>query len=167
MAWKDACNMRNVFLSPGFYFFIRVALGLVFVYAGFAKLFDPGAFARTVSQYDIVPEFLLTPFAVGLPALELLAGLGLVINVRGSLVAISGLLMIFSLVLGYGIFKGVDISCGCFSAEEIDARNDLMSALIRDLLMIAAAFYLYMYGRVKGITNPGCKNRIRYREEQI
>jgi uncharacterized membrane protein YphA (DoxX/SURF4 family) len=167
MAWKDVWNMRGIFLSPGLYFFIRVALGLVFVYAGFTKLLDPGAFARTVSQYDIVPEFLLTPFAVGLPALELLAGLGLVINGRRSLVVIFGLLMIFSLVLGYGVFNRMDIDCGCFSGEEIDARNHLRSALIRDLLMIAAAFYLYMYQRVKGTTNPGRKNRIRYGEEQI
>jgi uncharacterized membrane protein YphA (DoxX/SURF4 family) len=167
MAWKDVWNMRGIFLSPGLYFFIRVALGLVFVYAGFAKLLDPGAFARTVSQYDIVPEFLLTPFAVGLPALELLAGLSLVINVRGSLAAIFGLLVMFSLVLGYGIFSGMDIDCGCFSPEEISARSSLKNALFRDLLMIAAVFYLYVYRLKKGTTYFGRKNRIYYKEEQI
>jgi uncharacterized membrane protein YphA (DoxX/SURF4 family) len=160
-------NMKGVFLSPGLHLFIRVALGLVFIYAGFAKLLDPGAFARTVSHYGIVPGYLLTPFAVGLPVLELLVGLGLVINVRGSLAVIFSLLVLFSLVLGYGVFNGMDIDCGCFSPREVDAHNELKNALFRDLLMIVAAFYLYVYGRVKGTTNMGRKNKIQYKEEQI
>lgn len=51
----------------------RVVLGTVFVYAGFIKLIDPKAFAVSISQYDIVPQILLAPVAIGLPALELLA----------------------------------------------------------------------------------------------
>ena len=160
-------NMRGVFLSRGLQLFIRVAVGIVFIYAGIAKLLDPGAFAKTVSHYNIVPNFLLVPFAAGLPALELLAGLGLMMNVRGSLVVILVLLVIFSLVLGYGIFSGMDVDCGCFSPEEISTRNGLKNALFRDLLMIAVVFYLYMYRRTKGTTYFVRKNRIHYKEEEI
>jgi uncharacterized membrane protein YphA (DoxX/SURF4 family) len=160
-------SMRGLFLSTGLHLFIRVALGLVFMYAGFAKLLDPKAFAITVSHYDIIPQFLLPPFAVGLPVMELIAGLGLVINVRGSLAVIFALLVLFSLVLGYGVFNGMDIDCGCFSPEEIDGRNNIKKALLRDLLMIVAAFYLYMYRRVKGTTDPGRKNKIHYKEEEV
>jgi len=156
--------MRTVLLSPKLFLLIRLALGLVFVYAGAVKLVDPRAFARVVSQYDIVPEFLLAPFAVGLPALEFLAGLGLVFNIRGSLAVISALLMIFVLVLGYGILNSLDIDCGCFSPEELNARNSLQQAFYRDLLMMGAVCYLYAYKR---LTDPTRTNKIRYKEEPI
>jgi uncharacterized membrane protein YphA (DoxX/SURF4 family) len=159
--------MRSIFLSRKLYLFVRVVLGVVFIYAGSVKLLDPGAFAKAVSQYGIVPEFLLAPFAVVLPALELIAGIGLVINIRGSLAVILGLLAIFSLILGYGIFSGMDINCGCFSPEEISARNSLKNALLRDLLMILSAFYLYVYQHIKGATDLNRKNRIHYKEERI
>jgi uncharacterized membrane protein YphA (DoxX/SURF4 family) len=158
-------NIRALFFSRMVHLFIRVALGIVFIYAGFVKLLDPGAFAKIVSHYDIVPKFLLVPFAVGLPAVELLAGLGLVINVRGSLAVILGLLVIFISVLGYGIFNGMDIDCGCFSPEEISARNDLRNALFRDLLMTAAVFYLYVYRYAKGTTYFGRKIELIEEEE--
>jgi uncharacterized membrane protein YphA (DoxX/SURF4 family) len=156
--------MRTILLSPKLFLLIRIALGLVFVYAGAVKLVDPKAFARVVSHYDIVPEFLLAPFAIGLPALEFLAGIGLVFNIRGSLAVIFALLVIFIMVLGYGIVNSLDIDCGCFSPEELDARNSLQQAFYRDLLMMGAVFYLYAYRR---LTNPTHKNKIRYKEELI
>ena len=156
--------MRTVLLSPKLSLLIRLVLGLVFVYAGAVKLVDPKAFAKVISQYDIVPEFLLAPFAIGLPALEFLAGLGLLFNIRGSLAVISALLVIFILVLGYGILNSLDIDCGCFSPEELDARNNLQQAFYRDLLMIGAVFYLYAYKR---LTDPTHKNKIHYKEEPV
>jgi uncharacterized membrane protein YphA (DoxX/SURF4 family) len=157
-------HMRTALLSPKLYLLVRVVLGLVFVYAGAVKLIDPKAFAKVISQYDILPEFLLAPFAVGLPALELLAGVGLISNIRGSLAVTAALLVIFILVLGYGILNSLDIDCGCFSPEELDARNSLQQALYRDLLMIGAVFYLYAYKR---LTDPTHKNKIHYKEEPI
>ena len=157
-------HMRTVFLSPKLYLLIRIVLGLVFIYAGAAKLIDPKAFARVISQYDILPEFLLAPFAIGLPAVEFLAGIGLIFNVRGSFAIIASLLVLFVLVLGYGVMNNMDIDCGCFSPEEIHAQNSLKQALFRDLLMIVAACYLYAYKRV---TNPALNNKIHYKEESI
>ena len=155
---QTAGQVRHLMLSPGFYLIIRIVIGLVFIYAGAVKLIDPKAFAKVISQYDMVPEFLLAPFAVGLPALELLAGIGLICNVRGSLATIAGLLAIFVLVLGYGVLNDMNIDCGCFSPEEINAQNNLKQALIRDLLMIAAAFYMFMYKRIKEATASPGKN---------
>jgi uncharacterized membrane protein YphA (DoxX/SURF4 family) len=157
--------MSAVLLSPKLYLLVRIVLGLVFIYAGAAKLIDPKAFAKIIAQYDILPESLLAPFAVGLPAVELLAGIGLIFNVRGSFALIASLLVIFVLVLGYGVLNNMDIDCGCFSSEEINARNSLKEALFRDLLMIGAACYIYIYRRIKGATDSYSKNRIHYEEE--
>lgn len=157
-------HVRTILLSPKLYLLIRFVLSLVFIYAGAAKLIDPKAFAKVISQYEIIPEFLLAPFAVGLPALELLAGIGLIFNVRGSLVIIVNLLVIFVLVLGYGVLNNMDIDCGCFNPEEINAHSSLKQALFCDLLMIGATCYLYAYKRVTNLTR---KNKIQYKEEPI
>ena len=146
-------TFKKMLLSHKLYLLLRVIIGSVFIYAGFVKLIDPKAFANAISRLDIVPEFLLAPLAIGLPALEFFAGLGLIFNIRGSLTVIFNLLFIFILVLGYGIFNDLDIDCGCFSPEEINAHNSLKQALFRDLLMVIAVIYIYIYNRIKYATN--------------
>jgi len=147
-------KIRKLLLSPKLDLIVRLLIGSVFIYAGFIKLIDPKAFAKVISQYDIVPDILLPVVAIVLPAAEFLAGLGLVMNIRGSLMVIFNLLIVFIMVLGYGIFNDMDIDCGCFSTEDINAHNSLKQALFRDLFMIVAACYLYVYKRIKYETNP-------------
>lgn len=147
-------KIRKLLLSPKLDLIVRLLIGSVFIYAGFIKLIDPKAFAKVISQYDIVPDILLPVVAIVLPAAEFLAGLGLVLNIRGSLMVIFNLLIVFIMVLGYGIFNDMNIDCGCFSTEEINAHNSLKQALFRDLFMILATCYLYVYKRVKYETNP-------------
>ena len=124
---------------------MRLLLGGVFLIAGGAKLYDPRAFARIISAYGLLPEELLVPVAIGIPAIELLAGLGLLLKVRGSLAAVCGLLTCFLFVLGYAILKNLDVDCGCFSQLEIHARNSLITAFLRDLGLMAASFYLMVW----------------------
>ena len=147
-------KIRKLLLSPKLDLFVRLVIGSVFIYAGFIKLIDPKAFAKVISQYDIVPDILLPAVAIVLPAAEFLAGLGLVMNIRGSLMVIFNLLIVFIMVLGYGIFNDMNIDCGCFSTEDINAHNSLKQALFRDLFMILATCYLYVYKRIKYETNP-------------
>jgi uncharacterized membrane protein YphA (DoxX/SURF4 family) len=125
------------------YHFLRLSLACIFIYAGFIKLLDPRAFAHAIAQYDLIPEGLLPLVAVGLPALELLAGLGLIGEVRGSLTLIAILLLIFLVILGYAVWHNLDIDCGCFTIDELDAQHHVTTAFRRDLVMIAATLYLY------------------------
>jgi uncharacterized membrane protein YphA (DoxX/SURF4 family) len=124
------------------YHFLRLSLACVFIYAGFIKLLDPRAFAHAIAQYDLIPEGLLPLVAVGLPALELLAGLGLIFEVRGSLTIIAVLLLIFSVILGYAVWHNLDIDCGCFTAEDLAGQEGLKMAFRRDLIMIGATLFL-------------------------
>jgi uncharacterized membrane protein YphA (DoxX/SURF4 family) len=133
------------------YHFLRLALAGIFIYAGFIKLLDPRAFAHAISQYDLAPEVLLPVVAVGLPALELLAGLGLILEVRGSLSTIFLLLLIFLVVLGYALWANLDIDCGCFAPEDLDAQHRIQTAFWRDLVMVGASLFLY---RRQGSRSP-------------
>ncbi len=136
--------IKKIVFSPWTDRIIRLTIGSLFVYAGFIKLIDPGAFAITISQYGIVPDFLPAPVAVLLPLLEFLAGLGLIFRIRGSLAVIFSLLIMFIAVLGYGILNDMNIDCGCFTADEIDSRNSLLQAFYRDIIMVGALFLLFL-----------------------
>jgi len=124
---------------------VRLALAVLFIYGGIVKLLDPHAFARTISAYDLVPDALLPVVAIGLPIVELLAGLALVFDLRGSLATIAGLFFLFLAVLGYGILQNLDVDCGCFGAEELDKQAGLRLAFYRDLAMAGIVIpYLYL-----------------------
>ncbi len=126
----------------------RIALGLIFAYAGLVKLFDVEGFGRIIAQYDLAPEGLIRPLAVGLPVLEVLVGSGLVANVRGSLTAAAGLLVMFAFALYFGVLHDLDIDCGCFSTAEAAGHDSLRQALYRDLSMLAAAGYVFLHRRI-------------------
>jgi uncharacterized membrane protein YphA (DoxX/SURF4 family) len=121
----------------------RLILGGVFIWAGTAKLLDPAAFAGIIAEYGLLPSGLVWPAAMGLPALEILAGAGLVFDVRWSLEVVVGLLLLFVGVLWFGILSGLDVDCGCFSAAETDQHDGLRRALGRDGLMVGLALWLY------------------------
>lgn len=150
--------LRRGAVHPRFYGVVRIALAALFVYAGVVKLFDPRAFAATISAYDLVPEILLPLFAVGLPLVEAAAGMALMLNRSWGLHLITGLLGLFVFVLGYGIIGNLDVDCGCFGAAELEKQAGLRAAFYRDLLLIGAVVpYLYLCRRVQEYARNGAK----------
>lgn len=131
---------------------IKTCLGLIFVWAGAIKLGDPKTFAEILSAYELVPESLLIPMAIGLPGLEVIAGLGLIFDVKGSLGFIFGLLITFIIVLWFGILKDLEIDCGCFSTGDLKEQDSLRSALYRDMVMIVGVFYLFWHRTVRPVS---------------
>jgi hypothetical protein len=136
---------------PWPYRIVRIALAGFFIYSSASKFFNPKTFAATISAYDLVPEALLTVFAVGLPLIETTAGLALVLDRVWGLHLITGLLALFVFVLGYGILGDLNVDCGCFGAEELDKQAGLREALYRDLILIGVVTpYLYFARLVRG-----------------
>lgn len=151
---------------PWLHLLLRLALGGIFVYAGAVKLLDVRGFAVLISQYNLAPEWALGPLAVGLPILELAAGLGLLLDLRGSLTIVTALLLFFCGVLWFGVLQGLSVDCGCFSAEEHSAHDGLRQALVRDLVMLAAAAFLYWHKRAHRSTGVGPAWRFRHKPWQ-
>lgn len=94
--------------------FARLGLAVVFVLAGMAKLSDIPEFATQVGAFGLVYDEWVLPAAWIIALGELVAGLALAINLRGSPYFLIMLLGLFVAVLAYGISLGLDISCGCF-----------------------------------------------------
>lgn len=141
--------------SAGLYRLVRWILAGLFLWAGFLKLADPQAFAVVIRDFGLIPEWSSLPLAVLLPAVEVAAAIGLLFDVRGSLAVITALLVLFIAILGYGIWLGLDIDCGCFGPEDPESKtyHGLRSALYRDLMMAGAIGYLYWwrYSNITGL----------------
>ncbi len=135
----------------------RWVLSAIFIYAGGTKLLEPKIFAVLIEAYGIVPEGLIMPVAIGLPLLEVTAGIGLLFNIRGSLALIAGLLLLFMVVLGYGIWMGLDVDCGCFGPEdpEAEAFRGLRPSVFRNLAMMTGVFFIYGWRRYRFIRPTG------------
>ncbi len=140
---RETGILHRMLASPRLYLAVRVALALLFVYAGALKLMDPKAFARIISHYGLVPEPLLPVIALGLPALEVMAGIALIFDVRAGLYTIAGMLLLFVGVLGYGVINDLDVDCGCFGPEELAEKKGLAQALYRDLGIVGAVGFLF------------------------
>ena len=134
-------------ILPWLYRLLRWSLGSIFIYSGVTKLFAPITFAVLIDAYGLVPDILLMPIAVVIPLFEVLAGAGLMVDLRGSLGAITGLLLLFIVILGFGIWMGLDVDCGCFGPEDPEAKafHGLRTALYRDMIMMAGVFFLYWW----------------------
>lgn len=112
---------------------LRFILGQLFILASFDKILHPAAFADAVANYQILPGALVAPVAVLLPWVELVCGLALVLKVlvRGAGLILLILMTVFLAALGYNLWRGLDVACGCFSSDPLGEPHVLLS-LIRD-----------------------------------
>lgn len=141
------------------YRIFRWGLAGMFVWAGAAKLLDPDTFAVIIHEYKLLPLSLVRPVAYILPALELIAGLALVFDLRGSLTLVTAQMLLFVGVLLYGIGQGLDIDCGCFGMydPETSLFGKLKPALYRDLLLFLVIAFLYLARRLGAVVRHGIR----------
>jgi|SRR5689334_17826892 len=115
----------------------RIALGLVFVYAAYAKLHFNGAwhlrdyyffFAMSIDSYRMLPLAIVQWMARILPWLEL--GLGAVLiagaGVRWAGLAVTALIVVFMIALAHAALGGLEINCGCFGTGSVKPGRELM-----------------------------------------
>jgi len=124
----------------------RLVISVPFLYAGITKLLDPKSFAVVIDGYGLLPESLVLPAAVVLPILEIIGAAGLLFNIRIFFYTVAALLVLFITVLGYGIWLGLDVDCGCFGPDDPEqAYHGLQDALIRDLGLLVPTLYLFWF----------------------
>ncbi len=118
----------------------RIVLGAVFIYASWGKILDPQAFADIIANYQVVSPAAGRLTALFLPYLEMVCGACLIINrwPRGSALLVSGMMVVFMAALGYNIYRGIDVNCGCFTLSE-GATGSMWFYMARDILFLAMA----------------------------
>ena len=120
---------------------LRVALGVIFVYAAYSKLKDPWAlFAMAIDSYRILSLRWVEFVARTLPWFELVLGLVLIAGVfrRIATVVSSALLLVFFSLILRAHFKGMEINCGCFGPGEVISWK----TMLRDGSMVAGSIFV-------------------------
>jgi uncharacterized membrane protein YphA (DoxX/SURF4 family) len=136
---------------PNLAFVARVVLGCVFIYASLDKIRHPELFAEAVYNYQLSPEVGVNLVAIWLPWLELWSGALLVLGVwvRGSILILSGLLLVFLSAIGINLARGLDIHCGCFTTQGTHSMT--IFTLFRDFSFLFLALYLFWLYQIRRV----------------
>ena len=103
----------------------RLVVGGVWLVAGVVKLPDPAGSVRSVRAYRLLPESVVPVVGHGLPVLEILVGLCLVLGVFVRAFAVLSAVMLAAFVTGIASAwaRGLQIECGCFGSHGNAAAN--------------------------------------------
>ncbi len=117
----------------------RLFLGVVFLSASIPKFFAPREFRRALTNYQLLPVWLVAPVVTWLPRFELLIAAALLAGVAITITAtIAGLaLLAFSVAVGVNLARGRSIECGCFGGAS--PRRITWRLALRDVVLAAAA----------------------------
>ncbi len=128
--------------AGGFTLLVRIGLGCMFLYSSLPKIRQPYDFLSSVYKYELVGPKLGLLIAMVLPWVELFVGVCLLgsIFVGGALLVSVALGAIFTFVVGSAMYRGLEISCGCFSA----AGSIGYAALIRACAITLAGIAAYL-----------------------
>ncbi len=117
----------------------QIAIGLLFIVAGLAKIGDAAAFAKQVHNFRIAPVVLENLVAATLPWVELVAGVALLIGLRARAGAVisTSLLAVFTLAIIVAVARGLDIDCGCFGTS--DGQGVGLTKIVQNFGMLAVS----------------------------
>jgi uncharacterized membrane protein YphA (DoxX/SURF4 family) len=144
----------------------RLLLGVVFLYACWDKILNPAGFAEIIRNYQILPSPLVVPSALLLPWVELVCGISLIVHrwTQGAALVVTLLMLIFMAALGYNMYRGVDVSCGCFTLDGKGTAS-MWSYMIRDTLLLVLAIGVMVYRKTTAVEHsPALQTATHNRE---
>ena len=129
---------------------LRVALGVVFLYAAYMKLREPWLmFAMSIDAYQILPEWAALTLGRILPWLELALGLLLAtgFGLRYSAASASILLGVFFAVMVRAYVMGMKIDCACFGLGDVIGPRTLVRDGVLLVLSVGLTILAMRNGR--------------------
>ena len=143
-------NLSNLLLMS-----LEILLGGIFVYSGVGKIVFHYKFEMILLNYKLLPLVLVKPMSYFIPWIEVVFGTFFVFGVRIRIIRIvlSGLLCIFILALFINLIRGINTECGCFVQNNFQEsnRNDMIFAIVRDLVLLILFVIHYLIRRKKEI----------------
>lgn len=136
-------------MAAAFSLLFRILLGLIFLFAGIAKILDPVRFIFTLRQFNLFSEAVIPFMALYLPWLEFILGLFLILGLlyRASAFLLACLNTIFTIAILTVIARGMEIDCGCFGmfADVLKIPDSAdITAIIRNVIFIGISVYIFI-----------------------
>ncbi|MEZ0071798.1 putative membrane protein YphA (DoxX/SURF4 family) [Planotetraspora sp. GP83] len=127
----------------------RLVLGGVLIVAGALKIGAPALSVEAVRAYQLLPDPVVKIVGYGLPALEIIVGVLLVIGLLTRPAAvIAGVLMIAFVVGISSVWaRGLRIDCGCFGGAGTLGQGEdphYFRELLRDFGLVLCASWIVM-----------------------
>lgn len=123
-------------------FIAQMYLGVVLVWAAFAKLMTASAFAETITRLKLLPASTTMFVARGIIVVELVIGASLLFSVSPRAAAITAALLfaVFAGVIGVAVWRRLPISCNCFGvgADEMSITTLLRATALAAVSIIVA-----------------------------
>jgi hypothetical protein len=123
---------------------ISIGLGLMFLLAAYHKLTNGAEFRVTLLEYQLMPEWTITPASRVIPIIEILLGVSWLLPLFGqalTAIASASLLGVYALAIGINLYRGrVHFDCGCSFGGKDESEQFLSGGLVvRNLILIATA----------------------------
>lgn len=136
--------MKALLQARWFLLALRVGVAAIFLYAGITKIGDPQSFADSIATFQMLPPELNNLVALGIPVLEVILALMLLVGwkLRPAAFGILGLTVVFAIALTQALIRGLEVDCGCFGSGE-PAALKTWASLGRDLLLMVATAWIY------------------------
>lgn len=127
-------------------FLLRLTLAAFFLIAGVLKIVEPKSLTTAIETYQVLPYTASFLLALLLPWIEVFAGLGVLLKklYSGSLLLLCSLLIVFIIALSQGFFRGLDVTCGCFSSADQENQTNYVWLISRDLVLLVFGSTLWI-----------------------
>ncbi len=131
----------------------RLAVAAMFLLAGIPKLLDPVSFAKAITNYrvafPIVGQDYIYAVAIVMPALELVAAMALLQPrwKKAGAAVCGGLLLLFIVLIGQAMARGLNIDCGCFGAGAVGAalaQKVGLDKILENTAALACCVFVYL-----------------------
>jgi uncharacterized membrane protein YphA (DoxX/SURF4 family) len=128
---------------------LRIILGVIFLWAGLSKTGEPMQTLATVYSYQIVlPDWLASAVARGLPWIEIVLGIALIFGLvmPVTLSATAAVLFAFTVLTAQAWWRELPIDCGCLDLSALHPAFAALTtpggATLRNLVLLGMAVLL-------------------------
>jgi len=122
---------------------IRIIFAGIFIFSSSTKLLTFQFFVDSISDYQLLPAYLVLPAAITICCTELFLGIMILFNIRLKLALRLTIIMlvVFTAFILYGFIYQMNWTCRCFGTLFDGKLNGV--AIIRNLFFISLALYVY------------------------
>lgn len=123
---------------------LRVILGILFIYVGYARLKHPNLIAEHMIMLNLIPWSMINFMAMWMLTFEIFIGLLLMTGIwpRATSYAVIGFCTMCIFLISYAISNKLSMHCGCFVTAATGSPRDWNSLYQEGVIMLGAILLL-------------------------